>query len=83
MLKFFIQQILNFSLFALIFKLVAPILLAAVGGMFCGKVGVMNIALEGAMLVSAFFSIIVNAATGSWLLRCSLHIPVWISCRRA
>ena len=68
MLKFFIQQILNFSLFALIFKLVAPILLAAVGGMFCGKVGVMNIALEGAMLVSAFFSIIVNAATGSWLL---------------
>ena len=37
MLKFFIQQILNFSLFALIFKLVAPILLAAVGGMFWAK----------------------------------------------
>lgn len=68
MANFFFQQILNLSVFAIVFKLVAPVILAAIGGLFCGKVGVMNIGLEGAMLVSAFFSIVVNAFTGSWVL---------------
>lgn len=68
MASFFFQQILNLSIFAIVFKLVAPVILAAIGGLFCGKVGVMNIGLEGAMLVSAFFSIVVNALTGNWLL---------------
>lgn len=68
MASFFFQQILNLSVFAIVFKLVAPVILAAIGGLFCGKVGVMNIGLEGAMLVSAFFSIVVNALTGSWML---------------
>ncbi|MDE6203233.1 MAG: ABC transporter permease [Lachnospiraceae bacterium] len=68
MASFFFQQILNLSVFAIVFKLVAPVILAAIGGLFCGKVGVMNIGLEGAMLVSAFFSIVVNAMSGSWIL---------------
>lgn len=68
MASFFVQQIINLSIFAIVFKLVAPVILAAIGGLFCGKVGVMNIGLEGAMLVSAFFSIAVNSLTGSWVL---------------
>lgn len=67
MLNFLFQQIVNLSIFAMVFKLVAPVLLAAIGGLFCGKVGVMNIGLEGAMLASAFFTIVVNAMTGSWI----------------
>ncbi len=66
MFRFLFQQVLNLSIFTMVFKLVAPVLLAAIGGLFCGKVGVMNIGLEGAMLVSAFFSIVVNAMTGNW-----------------
>jgi len=49
-------------------QLSAPLLLAAAGGLFSYRAGVFNIALEGFMLVAAYFSVAVAAATGSlWL----------------
>ncbi|MGH2443079.1 MAG: ABC transporter permease [Chloroflexota bacterium] len=46
-------------------QLAAPLILAAIGGLFSYRAGVFNIALEGFMLVAAFFSVSVTSLTGS------------------
>lgn len=46
-------------------ELMAPILLAAIGGLFAERAGVLNIALEGLILVGAFAAISLGAVTGS------------------
>lgn len=48
-----------------IFRFVTPILLAALGGMLCDRVGLFNIALEGMMLVGAFAAIVGDYYAGS------------------
>lgn len=48
--------------------LAAPILYAALGGLFTQRAGIFNIALEGFMLLAAYFSISTAVATGSLLL---------------
>lgn len=50
------------SLLSSAFRFVTPILLAALGGALCQRVGVFNIALEGLMLIGAF-----AAVAGSYL----------------
>lgn len=47
-------------------RMASPLLLAGIGGLFSQIAGVLNIALEGLMLFSAFFSIIGTLATGSF-----------------
>lgn len=59
----FIISVLSVSL-----ALAAPIILAALGGLICIRAGVLNIGLEGLMLIGAFTGAAVSAATGSaWL----------------
>ncbi|MDA3939720.1 MAG: ABC transporter permease [Spirochaetia bacterium] len=45
-----------------------PILLAAIGGLLTELAGVLNIALEGLMLIGAFTAVIITKFTGSMLL---------------
>jgi len=47
--------------------LAAPILYAALGGMFTQRAGIFNIGLEGFMLLAAYFSVAVAVETGSLL----------------
>ncbi|NLM10578.1 MAG: ABC transporter permease [Clostridiaceae bacterium] len=45
-----------------------PVLLVALGGSYSYHANVFNIAMEGMLLVSAFFAVAISYATGSWLL---------------
>ncbi len=47
--------------------IMTPFLLAALGGLFTELAGTLNIALEGFMLIGAFFSIVFVSVTGSIL----------------
>lgn len=51
-----------------ILRLSAPILLCAVGSLFCDRAGVTNISLEGTMLLAAFMGVLGSYYSGSWLL---------------
>jgi ABC-type uncharacterized transport system permease subunit len=63
-----LSDILNPELFSSAVRIATPLALAAIGGTICERSGVVNIALEGIMLVGAFFGVAVTLATGStWL----------------
>ena len=48
--------------------IMAPILIAGLGGLLSERAGVLNISLEGLMLTGAFTAVVVTASTGSILL---------------
>ncbi|SBW01313.1 conserved membrane hypothetical protein [uncultured Eubacteriales bacterium] len=50
------------------FNALPPLLLAGLGGMITSKVGVLNLGLEGMMLMGAFVAILTNFYTGSSML---------------
>lgn len=54
------EQLFDLSLFNSAIRMVAPILLAALGGLLCARVGVFNVGLEGFVLVGAFAGILGN-----------------------
>jgi simple sugar transport system permease protein len=61
-------QIFTPDLFAAAFRLATPIALAAMGAAVCERAGVVNIALEGLMLTSAFFGTVVAIFShNTWL----------------
>jgi general nucleoside transport system permease protein len=56
------------DLLASTLRIATPVALAALGGLMCMRAGVFNIALEGCMLVGAFFAIAFTAWSGStWI----------------
>lgn len=63
-----LSQILTPELFASAVRLATPIALASIGATICERSGVVNIAMEGLMLIGAFFGTVAALATGSaWL----------------
>lgn len=46
------------------FRMCSPILLCSLAAALCSKAGVFNIAMEGCMMISAFFAIVVNFYSG-------------------
>ncbi|MGO4374231.1 ABC transporter permease [Paenibacillus sp. MCAF20] len=62
------MELFDVSLFASMLRLVTPIMLAALGGAICARVGLFNVGLEGLMLTGAFSAIVGNYYTGNvWL----------------
>ena len=63
-----ITEIINLSLLASMVRLSTPLILAALGGMYSERGGVINIALEGIMLAGAFTAAAVTERTGNpWI----------------
>lgn len=64
-----LNNLINPELFASTIRISTPIILAAMGGLLCMRARVFNIALEGFMLIGAFFAIVVIEWThgNAWL----------------
>src|SRR5436190_10723520 len=61
-------EVLIATLMATTLRVATPLTLGAISGLYCERSGVVNIAIEGMMLMGAFSAFIVGVLTGSlWL----------------
>lgn len=68
-----LQSIFTAAFLASVIRVSTPIILPAMGGLISELAGVINIALEGIMLASAFFGVIVSALAPGWI----PGLPIW------
>ncbi|WP_078432092.1 ABC transporter permease [Metabacillus halosaccharovorans] len=59
------MELFDLTLLSSTIRMVTPILLAALGGALCARVGLFNVGLEGLILIGAFSAIVGNHVTGS------------------
>lgn len=61
-------SIFNQDLFAAMVRLATPLILASIGAVVCERAGIVNIALEGIMIIGAFFAAYIAYVTGNpWI----------------
>jgi ABC-type uncharacterized transport system permease subunit len=66
-LEVVLASIFTATFLATIIRVSTPLILPALGGLLSEQAGVMNIALEGTMLVAAFAGVIVGALAPDWI----------------
>ncbi len=71
-----LSEIFTPELFASAVRLATPIALAAVGASICERSGVVNIAMEGMMLVAAFFGVTVTLLAPGWGI--PVELATWV-----
>jgi simple sugar transport system permease protein len=68
------------TLIASVLRAATPIIFAALGGLISDLAGAINVALEGLMLVAAFFAVIVSVYAGRWFPGLPPELLPWIGC---
>ncbi len=60
-----IRSVLTLALIASSFRMATPIIFATMGGIFSSHTGIFNVAMEGFLLIGAFFAVYGSVQTGS------------------
>lgn len=68
------------TLIGAVLRASTPLLFAALGGLVSELAGSINIALEGMMLVAAFFGVIASAFSPHWFPAAPMWLHPWVGC---